>query len=123
MMHNKPAIIKNFQQQWFNLSDSSSLQDVATKREIERMLLTRFGSAVVRVSVSPTGRFDGPEAGPLWGLPADKDVLVRPPASSMLFADFLRLVKSESRETFYLEYLALQQYLGPVGYMLDIDEL
>jgi hypothetical protein len=65
------------------------------------------------VSVSEHGRFDGPEAGDKWGLSSDVDVLVRPPATTMRFRDFLHLVKSSStRETFYLEYLALNQYLG-----------
>jgi len=89
-------------------------------------LLRQFGTSTVHVSVSQSGRFDGPEPGSLWGLDDDRDVLVRPPSTSMLFADFLSLAAlrtnvtaSNSRasreplqETFYVEYLALHQYLG-----------
>lgn len=58
-------------------------------------------------------RFDGPEPGGLWGLGAGEEVLVRPPATSMAFSDFVRLLREEGiKETFYLEYLALHQYLG-----------
>lgn len=78
----------------------------------------------MRVSVSETGRFDGPESGALWGLDPNTDVLVRPPATSMQLKDFFELTKSSNdsansasgegavKETFYLEYLALTQYLG-----------
>jgi hypothetical protein len=80
----------------------------------------------VRVSVSETGRFDGPESGALWGLDPNTDVLVRPPATSMQLKDFFELTKSSNdsansgsgvgavKEIFYLEYLALTQYLGKV---------
>jgi len=38
---------------------------------------------------------------------------VRPPATSMAFSDFVRLLREQGiKETFYLEYLALHQYLG-----------
>lgn len=58
-------------------------------------------------------RFDGPEPGDLWGLGPGEEVLVRPPATSMAFSDFVRLLREEGiKETFYLEYLALHQYLG-----------
>ena len=80
----------------------------------------------MRVSVSETGRFDGPESGALWGLDPNTDVLVRPPATSMQLKDFFELTKSSNdsansasgegavKEIFYLEYLALTQYLGKV---------
>lgn len=83
----------------------------------------------MRVSVSETGRFDGPESGALWGLDPNTDVLVRPPATSMQLKDFFDLTKSSNesanfeignieeekvKEIFYLEYLALSQYLGKV---------
>ena len=83
----------------------------------------------MRVSVSETGRFDGPESGALWGLDPNTDVLVRPPATSMNLKDFFELTKSSNetanfesgeseddaiKEIFYLEYLALSQYLGKV---------
>ena len=32
------------------------------------LLLQQFGDSLVRVSMSPSGRFDGPENGTLWGL-------------------------------------------------------
>ena len=99
---NKPVVVTNFQEGWAG-SESfsrSSLQEA-------------FGDHLVRVSVSESGRFDGPEGGELWGLPAETDVLVRPPATTMLLHDFFSLVNSTAtRETFYLEYLALSQYLG-----------
>ena len=78
----------------------------------------QFGSEIVRVSVSETGRFDGPENGSLWGLDSKKDVLVRPPVTSMLLHDFFLLAdrsKEIVKEVFYLEYLALSQYLGQVS--------
>lgn len=38
---------------------------------------------------------------------------MRPPATSMAFSDFVRLLREKGiKETFYLEYLALHQYLG-----------
>ena len=89
----------------------------------------QFGDSIVRVSVSETGRFDGPESGALWGLDPNTDVLVRPPATSMHLKDFFELTKSSNesanfeigvaqdeavKEIFYLEYLALSQYLGKV---------
>ena len=65
MMSNQPALIRDFQDAWSydNLSIDS--------------LLGKFGTDVVRVSISPSGRFDGPEPGRLWGLSEDRDVLVR----------------------------------------------
>lgn len=36
-----------------------------------------FGQYMVRVHVSQSGRFDGPERGGLWGLQDDTEVLVR----------------------------------------------
>lgn len=58
-------------------------------------------------------RYDGPEDGQLWGLPAGEEVLVRPPGTSMAFSDFVHLLRAEGlKETFYLEYLAVHQYLG-----------
>ena len=79
----------------------------------------------MRVSISESGRFDGPESGALWGLDPRTDVLVRPPATSMHLQDFFALTDSNTNstsgtsgavtETFYLEYLALSQYLGKVS--------
>lgn len=60
-----------------------------------------------------TYRFDGPEPGEIWGLSPEEEVLVRPPSAWMTFSDFVRLLKAEGiAETFYLEYLAIHQYLG-----------
>ena len=100
--NNKPVIITNFQDDWAS-------PDAFTKKKLE----DKFGEYLVRVSVSESGRFDGPENGTLWGLGPDTDVLVRPPATSMLFGDVMKLMsRSNNKETFYLEYLALNQYLG-----------
>lgn len=77
----------------------------------------------VRVSLSEDGRFDGPEDGHLWGLAKEQQVLVRPPQTTMRFEDFLQLlllsqqgkrkvVDPVIKETFYLEYLSVTQYLG-----------
>jgi hypothetical protein len=102
MGNNVPVIGINLQDNWANSS-------VFTKEDLD----ARFGSDFVRVSVSPTGRFDGPENGTLWGLGPEMDVLVRPPTTAMMLHDFFRLTSSSKvEETFYLEYLALNQYLG-----------
>ena len=99
---NQPVVITNFQEGW------------AARSSFSRAALNQaFGDHLVRVSVSESGRFDGPEGGELWGLSPSVDVLVRPPATTMLLRDFLSLVNgTRTRETFYLEYLALSQYLG-----------
>ena len=69
--------------------------------------------ACIQVSVSQTGRFDGPEDGRLWGLAAGEQVLVRPPETHMRLADLLSLFRhGEPGAHFYLEYNALHQYLG-----------
>lgn len=104
---NTPVILHGFQSSW--TPSNFSNPDVFI-----RYLEKNFGKNIVKVSVSPTGRFDGPEPGEWWGLEKEKEVLVRPPTSSMLFADFLFVAKSNLRETLYLEYLALHQYLGEV---------
>ncbi|CAN0160535.1 unnamed protein product [Pylaiella littoralis] len=98
----RPAVIKNFQ------------EGFAPKEAWSWTALSeRFGDSVVRVSLSETGRFDGPEPGDVWGLDPGEEVLVRPPATSMAFSAFVRLLREEGiKESFYLEYLALHQYLG-----------
>ena len=65
VLRNRPVVITNFQDRW--------QRELLSSSELLRM----FGDEIVRVSVSPSGRFDGPEPGPLWGLSDDKDVLVR----------------------------------------------
>ncbi len=65
LREHRPAILENFQDSW----RTGSL----TAKE----LAERFGSSMVRVSVSQSGRFDGPENGTLWGLGPSVDVLVR----------------------------------------------
>lgn len=108
MLSNQPAVLLNMQESWGLTTDGMRRSSLSLD-----VLLDKFGDDLVRVSVSEHGRFDGPEAGDKWGLSSDIDVLVRPPATTMRFRDFLYLVKSSStRETFYLEYLALNQYLG-----------
>ena len=112
-----PIIINNFQS---NFAPSINFQNDA--------LNSKFADMLVRVSLSEDGRFDGPESGVLWGLPQrkgtgkEKEVLVRPPQTTMKFQDFLKLLQlgKQSREqgldllkeTFYLEYLSVTQYLG-----------
>ena len=80
--------------------------------------LYQFGSNFVRVSISESGRFDGPESGSLWGVDPGSEVLVRPPATTMALKDFITLAGTQNRDTkeiFYVEYLALTQYLGEVN--------
>ena len=99
-----PVVITNFQQNWGNGSDFSP-----------QSLIKKFGNDIVRVSVSQNGRFDGPEKGSQWGLSDTEEVLVRPPTTSMYFKDFLVLSGSQRKfndENFYMEYMALHQYLG-----------
>lgn len=89
-------------------------------------LLALLPQAIARVSVSESGRFDGPEPAELWGLEAKggKDVLVRPPATSMYLRDFFELLQEPgTSETFYLEYLALHQYLGAVPFHSPMNRL
>jgi hypothetical protein len=84
------------------------------------------GEEWVRVSLSATGRFDGPEEGGLWGEGEGgreeevEEVLVRPPQTTMRMDDFLSLLRLSQANpslapnaSFYLEYLSLTQYLGP----------
>lgn len=66
----RPVIITNFQDSWG--ADGNTQFDFS-----KHALIEKFGSEMVRVSVSETGRFDGPENGTLWGLDANIDVLVR----------------------------------------------
>ena len=107
---NSPVVVKNFQDTWGTGDVHNTFNT--------KSLASSFGDQLVRVSVSETGRFDGPENGELWGLAEGTDVLVRPPTTSMRFKDFLSLVDkhgtnaTSSKEVFYLEYLSLQQYLG-----------
>ncbi|CAM9512172.1 unnamed protein product [Ectocarpus sp. 12 AP-2014] len=107
----KPAVIKNFQ-------DGFAPKEAWSWTALSE----RFGDSMVRVSLSETGRFDGPEPGDMWGLARGDEVLVRPPTTSMAFSDFVRLLRQEGiKETFYLEYLALHQYLGtPMAEMVPL---
>lgn len=111
LKENRPVLIKGGQAGWGGDGGKDAFSTAN--------LVKTFGDEVVRVSVSQSGRFDGPEPGSLWGLDDDTEVLVRPPATSMLFGDFITLVANRSShvgsrltETFYLEYSALHQYLG-----------
>lgn len=119
MLQNRPAIITNFQGAWSTWlrrdRDAAAVRQAATSLLDE--LVSRYGNQFVRVSVTPTGRFDGPEAGSLWGIGEEhEEVLVRPPQTSMLLRDFVTLLQANSHgvlpETLYVEYLALHQYLG-----------
>ena len=110
VLQNKPAVLTNLQDEWGGEDDFSIAG-----------LVKAFGNKTVTVSISQHGRFDGPEDGSLWGLDSGTDVLVRPPTTSMQLADFMALLpgdsssrlKVDSSATYYLEYLALNQYLGP----------
>ena len=66
IQRSEPVIITNFQRQWAPAENF-------TKASLQH----KFGKDYVRVSVSQTGRFDGPESGELWGLGKKIDVLVR----------------------------------------------
>ena len=100
---NEPTIITNLQ----------SLAGFAPPEQWTPHALTAVhGRQVVKVSVSPTGRFDGAEDGRLWGLAQGSDVLVRPPETHMRLADLLTLLTHPTKASFYLEYNALHQYLG-----------
>lgn len=100
ILKNRPVVISREieKNNWKNFSKESLIQD--------------FGTRLVKVSVSPTGRFDGPENGELWNLGKHIDVLVRPPTTTMQMSDFIKLLNSKTNEVFYLEYAALHQYLG-----------
>lgn len=109
----RPAVISNLQADWglHGGPQGSSPKDIFTVAG----LVGAFGNSTVTVSVSQHGRFDGPEKGDLWGLDASTDVLVRPPTTSMKLVDYFALQRQGSAvegTTFYLEYLALHQYLG-----------
>ena len=122
VLRNKPVVVRNgeFQQHWRrNVTRPGQAGTYPTFSSAH--LTDVFGDAIVRVSVSESGRFDGPESGPAWGLAPDVDVLVRPPLTSMRLADFFALMQKTDMEgsgetcipeTFYIEYLALHQYLG-----------
>lgn len=74
-----------------------------------------FGQLPVKVSVSPSNRFDGPEPGAWWGLGIQADaevveeVLVRPPETHMRLGDVLSLLAMRTPERFYVEYAAMHQ--------------
>jgi len=122
----RPVVISNLQSEWgLPVGDGEFSKDIFTVAG----LVKTFGNNTVTVSVSEHGRFDGPENGALWGLDSETDVLVRPPTTSMKFVDFMALIEGRGKRggqnanamsdgasvntTFYLEYLALHQYLGP----------
>lgn len=129
-----PVVITNLQTHWPTHQHQDQDRGAGGRRSSVRdALLSHFSNHTVRVSVSASDRFDGPEDGSLWGLAPGTEVLVRPPTTSMRLADFFSLSErrkeresgkgkgkrrgSETyegeRETFYIEYLSLQQYLGP----------
>lgn len=96
----EPVIIEGLQQHWGITQHHSSQgqngnhteskarddkQDISSEflnnttefRFTSKELESRFGTYLVRASVSESGRFDGPENGTLWSLGASVDVLVR----------------------------------------------
>lgn len=118
VLQGRPVIITKMQDGWGVFGDNH--QEKAASKDIFTVagLARHFGNNTVTVSISQHGRFDGPENGELWGLGRDTDVLVRPPTTFMQLIDFLSLVgtsstPASSNVSFYLEYLALHQYLGP----------
>ena len=98
----RPVVITNLQ------ADAGFAKAEAWRAD---SLRAAFGEAVVKVSVSPSGRFDGAEEGELWGAPG-LEVLVRPPETHMRLSELLSLLARPTSESFYLEYNALHQYLG-----------
>ena len=74
MVSNKPAVLVDFQQKW-TLIDSSNRRDSAA---FQLATILKGNPTTVRVSVSESGRFDGPEPAEIWGLSNSvSDVLVR----------------------------------------------
>lgn len=117
MAQNTPCVISNFQEGFKGREEG-----LWTHAGLSEAV----GKEFVRVSLSATGRFDGPEDGALWrhdgggGEDEVEEVLVRPPQTSMRMDDFLSLLRLSQANpslapnaTFYLEYLSLTQYLGP----------
>eukprot|EP00624_Nannochloropsis_granulata_P001146 evm.model.NODE_15307_length_16043_cov_30.735523.2 len=117
MARNTPCVITNFQE-GFKGREGALWTHAGLSEAV--------GDEWVRVSLSATGRFDGPEEGALWrrgegeGEDEVEEVLVRPPQTTMRMNDFLSLLRLSQANpslapnaTFYLEYLSLTQYLGP----------
>ena len=73
---NTPALMEYFQHNWGTDIDGNSTTSIASPLSIASLRRV-FAESIVRVSVSDSGRFDGPEDGSLWGLSADTEVLVR----------------------------------------------
>ena len=102
----KPVVITNFQEHWYsssgcNSSDGNEGGGSKKSHLLSRKVLTSdHGDRLVRVSVSASDRFDGPEPGDLWGLSAQEEVLVRPPSSSMRLADFFSLTDAMASATY-----------------------
>lgn len=101
---NAPVVVRNgeWQPGWHRNVSGPHQESYSTFSA--QHLRDSFGDSTVRVSLSETGRFDGPESGVLWGLDPKVDVLVRPPTTSMRFRDFMTLTAAGTvKETFYLE--------------------
>jgi len=122
MKKNTPCVITNFQEGFGGGREGGREGGggVWTHAGLSEMV----GEEWVRVSLSATGRFDGPEEGGLWGEGGREEeveeVLVRPPQTTMRMDDFLSLLRLSQANpslapnaSFYLEYLSLTQYLGP----------
>ena len=96
VMQNRPVLIDNFQTNWWEQSKGMhcTVRCVITSSHTNSLIYIYIGTSAsptfvydllknmfefqpVRVSVSPSGRFDGPEDGSLWGLPGGREVLVR----------------------------------------------
>jgi len=67
VMKSKPVVLPGLVSFW--MSDEKSFN--------KSFFSDKFGDDIVKVSVSQSGRFDGPEDGALWGLSSNVDVLVR----------------------------------------------
>ncbi|CAM9580759.1 unnamed protein product [Chrysoparadoxa australica] len=109
----RPVVVTNFQSHFAPPEDWSW-----------EALSAKWKGLPVHISVSQSGRFDGPEPGALWGLGSNEEVLVRPPGATMRFEDFVNLLHAELSESFYLEYSAVHQYLGShVTDMIKLPDL
>lgn len=74
-------------------------------------LKKQWRDKAVVASISPTGDFDGPEEGHLWGLAANESVIIaRPAHAQMKFQDFVEEAQRTQGDdvTHYLEYFPLK---------------
>ncbi|OQR87611.1 phospholipase A2, group IVB [Achlya hypogyna] len=114
VLGNKPLIIRN-----------AATKAMLSSKWSTQSLLERIGTNDVHVKVSPNGNFEGCEPLAWWEgadvpipafveahLESPDTVLVRPAATNMPFADFVRRLHEAqaSPTSYYLEYLSLTTY-------------